>query len=226
MSEPHGLYRFWSPDGTLLYIGITNSLPARIGQHSDQKPWWREVAKITVQHFDSRDAVLAAEREAIRAESPKYNIHHNARAGFDANRECAASSGLIRVGDCVALGLNSGECPVGLVKYVDDRGIRLRLLDFLIGEFSTPRVVLWSEIIECRHADLYSKSELRSKGWCDEEASRPTFRTDPLGTFQTNWNRTRLPKFTCPECKQGKYVNVRQYNDMCASCEATRRLRL
>ncbi len=74
---PNALYRFWASDGTLLYIGITLKPNARWKQHMKDKPWWSEVAGITVEQYPTREAVEAAEREAIRTQGPKYNVTHN-----------------------------------------------------------------------------------------------------------------------------------------------------
>lgn len=75
--EPHALYRFYGAGGTLLYIGITNSIPVRLKRHSEDKPWWLGVTRIMVEHYPDRLAVLEAERRAIIAEKPLYNEVHN-----------------------------------------------------------------------------------------------------------------------------------------------------
>jgi hypothetical protein len=77
VSRPHALYRFFGSGGTLLYIGITNALPTRLRRHNDEKPWWTGVADIKVEHFPDRPTVLLAEKRAIIAERPLYNIQHN-----------------------------------------------------------------------------------------------------------------------------------------------------
>lgn len=75
--RPHVLYRFYDRTDTLLYVGITMDLPKRMGNHRKEKPWWAAVDHITVEHFDNREDALAAEAEAIRTESPLYNVSHN-----------------------------------------------------------------------------------------------------------------------------------------------------
>lgn len=74
MSKPHVLYRMFNQDGELLYVGLTNNPKTRFSNHSLAKPWFGEVANITVQTFPTREALAAAEYEAIRDESPRYNI--------------------------------------------------------------------------------------------------------------------------------------------------------
>ncbi len=78
---PQSLYRFYDTNGRLLYIGITMDLGGRWGSHNRDKPWWRSVARATIEHHPNREAVLAAERAAIIAEKPAYNVIHNQGAG-------------------------------------------------------------------------------------------------------------------------------------------------
>ncbi len=80
--SPQTLYRFYAADEVLLYIGITNDAGTRWRDHAKLKGWWREVATIKVEHFDTRADVEAAERAAIRAERPVHNIAHNRGAAL------------------------------------------------------------------------------------------------------------------------------------------------
>lgn len=84
------LYRFYNAADELLYIGITNRIPRRLGQHSDTKPWYTEVATITVEHHPTRMVALNVEKRAIKAEHPRYNVVHNDRPR---SRRAAAPSG-------------------------------------------------------------------------------------------------------------------------------------
>lgn len=68
------LYRFWNLADELLYVGITAKPWERWKQHRGDKPWWSEVAKVTLETFATREDVRAAELEAIRNERPRYNI--------------------------------------------------------------------------------------------------------------------------------------------------------
>lgn len=77
MSATHALYRFHATDGTLLYVGITADPGARWRKHAHEKPWWHDVATITVETHPNRAAVLQAERAAIITEQPRYNVVHN-----------------------------------------------------------------------------------------------------------------------------------------------------
>jgi hypothetical protein len=71
------LYRHFAEDGTLLYVGISLSWPARTRQHAQTARWFDQVAKVEIEHFPTREAALGAEREAIKREKPQFNIMHN-----------------------------------------------------------------------------------------------------------------------------------------------------
>lgn len=73
----HALYRFYADAGALLYVGITLDPGSRWRAHRDDKPWWQQVTKITIEVYRDRASVLEAERRAIVDERPKYNIVHN-----------------------------------------------------------------------------------------------------------------------------------------------------
>jgi predicted GIY-YIG superfamily endonuclease len=74
----HVLYRMFNRDGDLLYVGLTNNPKNRFKTHSKTQEWWREVATISVQTFDSRNQLAAAESQAIKDEKPLYNVALNA----------------------------------------------------------------------------------------------------------------------------------------------------
>lgn len=80
--ETHTLYRY-KRGRTLLYIGITNDRRRRMGEHRTTKPWVDEATTVTMKHYPSREAVLAAEKEAIKRERPLYNVLHNTRVEID-----------------------------------------------------------------------------------------------------------------------------------------------
>lgn len=72
--EPTALYRFYDPDGRLLYVGITANLAQRWEDHSAEKFWWPRVARRTVVLYGSRKDALDAESIAIVKESPIHNV--------------------------------------------------------------------------------------------------------------------------------------------------------
>lgn len=73
--KEHALYRHYDTAGTLLYVGISLNAMARTVQHRDASRWYDESVRMEIQRFPSRRDLLLAEREAIRKEKPKYNIH-------------------------------------------------------------------------------------------------------------------------------------------------------
>ncbi|PRX90675.1 GIY-YIG nuclease family protein [Allonocardiopsis opalescens] len=76
MTRQQALYRFYDDGGQLLYVGVTNDPPRRIGEHAKDKTWWTAVRGMTVDWYSDRPTVLAAERRAITVENPLHNIHH------------------------------------------------------------------------------------------------------------------------------------------------------
>jgi len=71
------MYRLWSADDRLLYIGITDRGKTREREHARSKSWWPEVHHVTYQRVHTRAELRFLEAEAIRRERPKYNIQHN-----------------------------------------------------------------------------------------------------------------------------------------------------
>ena len=71
------LYRHFSADGTLLYVGISLSWPARTKAHVRGSRWFNRVAKVEIERHPTREAALDAERQAIKNERPAFNVIHN-----------------------------------------------------------------------------------------------------------------------------------------------------
>jgi predicted GIY-YIG superfamily endonuclease len=71
------LYRLYNADDELLYIGISKSAIHRLHEHLTQQPWADQVAKQTIERYETRDAAVIAERNAIQSEAPTHNIVHN-----------------------------------------------------------------------------------------------------------------------------------------------------
>lgn len=81
MTVDQYLYRYFGADGTLLYTGVSDDWTRRLRQHWLGKQWAADILGVTLETYPNRLAVLAAERKAIRAEKPLYNIQHNHHGG-------------------------------------------------------------------------------------------------------------------------------------------------
>ena len=70
---PCAVYRFYDAEDRLLYVGVTSSLGVRFGAHS-RRDWWSDVARNTVEWYDTRAEALAVEMRAIDTEAPLHNV--------------------------------------------------------------------------------------------------------------------------------------------------------
>lgn len=87
----HTLYHFWG-GGELLYIGITCNVATRMRTHK-QRDWWLDVDTITLEHYDTREDVRAAEIRAVYNEQPSHNIRlKGERGAWQAMRKLADAS--------------------------------------------------------------------------------------------------------------------------------------
>ncbi|RZF06008.1 hypothetical protein C0R05_24555 [Streptomyces albidoflavus] len=66
------VYRLFSADGTLLYIGSSYAPDRRCAVHR-RKSWWPLVARREEEWHPNRSAAYTAESNAIRAEAPLHN---------------------------------------------------------------------------------------------------------------------------------------------------------
>lgn len=71
--KPSYLYRLYSADGDLLYVGMTLNPLGRIPTHK-RKAWGKSIASCTTERFPDRESAKAAERSAIHHEKPRYNL--------------------------------------------------------------------------------------------------------------------------------------------------------
>lgn len=69
----HVVYRAFDEAGALLYVGATSDLGRRFVNHKSGASWFDELRTITVAHYPTREESLAAERDAIASEGPRYN---------------------------------------------------------------------------------------------------------------------------------------------------------
>lgn len=131
------LYRFFDSSGRLLYIGISNRWTDRLVQHRREKPWFDQVAQVTVHKYPSRQAVEQAEREAIASERPLYNVQHNGGTLAEKLKTSGRADRILQPGHFVALALYGWQCPVGQVVAIDDF-IWIRPKSFVTGIYDMP----------------------------------------------------------------------------------------
>ena len=75
------VYRHFDKEGQLLYVGASSNVLQRTVAHSVGSDWFEQVHMIKLERFDSYEDMLLAEKQAIAAENPLYNI----RDAFDSN---------------------------------------------------------------------------------------------------------------------------------------------
>lgn len=73
------LYRHFSKNGTLLYIGISANHSARLNEHVNNAFWASMISHVKIEHFPDRDAAHSAEVAAIQTEEPLFNVRHQRR---------------------------------------------------------------------------------------------------------------------------------------------------
>jgi hypothetical protein len=71
------LYRHFDAAGELLYVGVSISAVARLSEHARASRWASQIARVDIERHPTREAALAAEAAAIKAERPRYNTQHN-----------------------------------------------------------------------------------------------------------------------------------------------------
>lgn len=69
------VYRLFDSGGDLLYVGFTWNPYERWTSHRRTKPWWPEVAFVSLSMHEGDLPTRAAETRAIHEERPRYNIH-------------------------------------------------------------------------------------------------------------------------------------------------------
>lgn len=82
---PTHLYRCYAADGSLLYVGITHDLQARMAKHKNPTGavlhcpaahLWTLMDRWESESYPNRTEALAAERAAIRTEHPALNVQN------------------------------------------------------------------------------------------------------------------------------------------------------
>lgn len=171
----HTLYRFYNTAGDLLYVGITNNPPGRFGKHRQEKQWWSNVARITLEQYETRAELAQAESLAIRAERPIHNVRGNKDAIIQRLVEASPPRG-VRVGEVYAFALKDGTCPVGLVIEGDPAGVTIDRYSWMIRRFTAGE-----EWIAAESISRYRRADKRIDG------KYTVFEMDALGDYQTEW---------------------------------------
>jgi predicted HicB family RNase H-like nuclease len=68
------VYRLWSSDDELLYIGCSIRPLIRLTQHAREKAWWSEVSSMTAERYGSVEEARQCELRAIATEAPRHNV--------------------------------------------------------------------------------------------------------------------------------------------------------
>ena len=67
------VYRFYSNDLVLLWVGMTNNVVWRADQHRRESAWFRFAARCLIELYPDRAAARLAEVTAIETEGPAFN---------------------------------------------------------------------------------------------------------------------------------------------------------
>jgi predicted GIY-YIG superfamily endonuclease len=74
MESKTALYRHFNKENELLYVGISLNALNRLGQHKEHAHWFSDITDVRIEHFETRELALKAERDAVVKENPKHNI--------------------------------------------------------------------------------------------------------------------------------------------------------
>lgn len=135
------LYLYYDRNDLLLYVGITARGVSRNREHNATKEWWPFVARQEVEHYPSRSAALAAERSAIRAFHPPFNIQHN--PGHELARDAYLS---LR---------SEGRLPTRSQAHQELRWLPLDFIDFDNNRFLYATSARYSHYVEKLEKDRY-----------------------------------------------------------------------
>lgn len=67
------LYRLFSDEGDLVYVGISHHPEKRLKEHARDKAWWKEVKEARITWFARRTEAEMSEQDAITEEGPVRN---------------------------------------------------------------------------------------------------------------------------------------------------------
>jgi predicted GIY-YIG superfamily endonuclease len=128
LDGPTSLYKHYSKDKKLLYVGISLSALIRLAQHREKSAWFDEIHMIIVKKYPTRKAAMAAEKKLIQQRTPPYNTRHKpwTLAGH-INKTFGSYENWLRytnLGDCIheKPKYNGGDRPVGPLRRTFSEG--------------------------------------------------------------------------------------------------------
>lgn len=138
------LYRFYDRSDGLLYVGQSRDPSRRMGDHKAKKEWWAVMATMRLEWHETLEMALEAEKIAIETEKPLHNIQHNRGAATvtttTKKKTTIDDVRTLSPGYAVGIALREPIAKlnyfVGEVQAVDDIGIRITHVDWLVGLFS------------------------------------------------------------------------------------------
>lgn len=71
------VYRYYDTGARLLYVGVSLSPIARLRGHAGRSEWIDQVSRIEIERFADSRTALDAEKQAIQAERPIYNVAYS-----------------------------------------------------------------------------------------------------------------------------------------------------
>ena len=72
--ERHYVYRIFDKDGRLIYVGCSHNPEKRLNQHRRTMWWAHQIHRIKLTVHPNKAAGHLAERTAINAEQPRWNL--------------------------------------------------------------------------------------------------------------------------------------------------------
>ncbi|TDC26882.1 DNA-binding protein [Micromonospora sp. 15K316] len=126
---------------------LRRRLELRFTKHSKEKPWWPQVTTIKIEHYATADAAAEAEKKAIKAERPLWNVAHTDKPRQPRPHVTARvvqGDTFVGVGEAARL-LGVSE---GTVRNMADEG-ELRARRLSAGRRTGPRQIALASIKEC-----------------------------------------------------------------------------
>lgn len=197
--KPNDLYRLYDNTGRLLYIGITSRGPRRWREHMRDKPWWKDVETIHLEHHPNRTAVEQAELQAIKTERPLHNIAHKPEGDTPvppSNLNTHPLVGRWFHGD------HNRSWQGQIIGHIGDDRFLVQLYDWLVGYESDQKIVTTEDM----------------SGWTFYDTDSDMQHAYEHGGVQQRWDRAKGLE-TCGTCRL-PYEPGDGHPDRCAARKA------